>query len=407
MNVLHRPVETATQSRRLRCYDLGMHEYRFLSRDNALALLPFPESFLPDLDEALQAINSGQNGGKNRCIEELVRLNKKTKKKKSWKRFARHSDVDLIVEYDYNWFEIPADQHDFFTSFDAHSHGTPQSPMLRVHFRRCPGVKPNIPEGESRFISSSVRSCRSISIPIQCVLRGWGRAERGYMIYEHMFAPMDDAEKQFEAQCYIGLTSRDWLTRFSEHKRDALTGSNLLFHASLGSAYDGAAVTQRGMGPFEVIRVGVALYSELQYVNLSYDEAMEVEEKLVERTLAPKGLNMIPGGLAGMKHLHKLGFLARARVSFEDRDEAVAAYMRKHPRKGQPAPWVADNWEEDDYYEKVILSRQNTLSRDQVLAIRKYGGKWGFSTELIASLTSANERQIRDVLSGKHYSRIQ
>ena len=237
--------------------------------------------------------------------------------------------------------------------------------------------------------------------------KGMGRAERGYMIYEHMFAPMDDAEKQFEDQCYIGLTSRDWLTRFSEHKRDALTGSNLLFHASLGSAYDGAVVTQRGMGPFEVIRAGVALYSELQYVNLSYDEAMQVEEQMVERTLAPKGLNMIPGGFAGMKHLHKLGFLARTRVSLEDRDEAVAAYMRKHPRKGQPAPWVADSWEEDDYYEKVILSRQNTLSRDQVLAIRKYGGEWGFSTELIASLTSANERQIRDVLSGKHYSRIQ
>lgn len=227
------------------------------------------------------------------------------------------------------------------------------------------------------------------------------------MIYEHMFAPMDDTEQQFEAQSYIGLTSRDWLTRFSEHKRDALTGSNLLFHASLGSAYDGASISQKGMGPFEVIRGGVSLYSELQYVNLSYDEAMQVEEKMVERTLAPKGLNMIPGGFAGMKYLYKLGLLAKERVSLEDRDEAIAAFMREHPRKGKPAPWVSDRWEKDEYYEKVILSRQNTLSRDQVLAIRKYGGEWGFSTELIASLTGANDRQVKDVLSGKYYSRIQ
>ncbi len=68
---------------------------------------------------------------------------------------------------------------------------------------------------------------------------------------------------------------------------------------------------------------------------------------------------------------------------------------------------MSDRWGKDEYYEKVILSRQNTLSRDQVLAIRKYGGEWGFSTELIASLTGANDRQVKDVLSGKYYSRIQ
>jgi len=72
-----------------------MYDYRFLSRDNALALLPFPESFLPDLDEALQAINSGQNGGKNRCIEELVRLNKKTKKRNRGK--GSHGILMLIL----------------------------------------------------------------------------------------------------------------------------------------------------------------------------------------------------------------------------------------------------------------------------------------------------------------------
>ena len=41
------------------------------------------------------------------------------------------------------------------------------------------------------------------------------------------------------------------------------------------------------------------------------------------------------------------------------------------------------------------------MSKDQVLRIRKYGVDWGCDAEAIASLTGANVRQIRDVLSGK------
>ena len=142
-------------------------------------------------------------------------------------------------------------------------------------------------------------------------------------------------------------------------------------------------------------------------MNLSYDEAMFVEERLVERTLAPKGLNMIPGGFAGMKYLHRLGLLAKDRVALEDRDEAIAAFIREHPSKGKPAPWVSERWAKDEYYDQVILNRTTTLSRDQVLQIRKFGLDWNCSPDLIASLTGASTRQIRDVLSGKYYSRVQ
>ena len=160
------------------------------------------------------------------------------------------------------------------------------------------------------------------------------------------------------------------------------------------------------MGVFEVVRRGLCLTSELEYVNLSYDEAMQIEEQLVEKTLYPAGLNMIPGGFAGMKFLHKLGFLNRDKATIEERNLAAAKYLHQLPRQRNPAPWISDRWEKDEYYEQVVLSRSNTLNKDQVQQIRKFGEDGKFNSEIIARLSGASERQVRDVLSGKYYSRI-
>ena len=67
---------------------------------------------------------------------------------------------------------------------------------------------------------------------------------------------------------------------------------------------------------------------------------------------------------------------------------------------------MKENWADDKFYEQVIFKRKNTLDRDQILSIRKYGNEWGYDPDLIANLVGANDRQVRDVLSGKYYSRI-
>lgn len=230
------------------------------------------------------------------------------------------------------------------------------------------------------------------------------------MIYEHDITPMDHSQEelgeQFKAARYIGLTSRNWQTRYREHQRDALTGSELLFHTSLAAVFPEGGVSQVGMGVFEIVRRGLCLTSELEYVNLTYEEAMQVEEKLVERTLHPAGLNMIPGGFAGLKFLHKLGFLSRTKATVEERNLAAARYLQQLPRQRNPAPWIAERWELDEYYEQVVLNRSNTLNREQVHQIRKFGNDLKFNPEIIARLSGASERQVRDVLSGKYYSRV-
>lgn len=380
--------------------------FKYIDERNALTILPIPQSSILELEEMLVEIDAGRQGNKSGYISKLVKINKNTRlTKKSWGRLATSKKVDLAITYNFITFDEQEDYDKYFYSYEVWSHGTPQAPMLMLSFDRISGVEPK--GSLETKPEQRVSSRRVVSIPLQCILKNWGNVEKGYMIYEHNLSAMDNAHYQFESISYIGLTSRNWQARYKEHQRDALTGSELLFHTSLAGAINRDSIIQRGMGPFEMVRTGVCLLSELQYINLSYEEAMEVEERMVERsTLYPKGLNMIPGGFAGTKFLHKLGYLNKDRATVDDRDYAAAKYLRDHPIEKRSAPWVQANWANDEFYEGVIFKRNNTLNKEQVLSIRKYGNDWGFDAEIIANLVGANIRQVRDVLSGKYYSRV-
>lgn len=380
---------------------------QFLDRENALALLPIPSECLPEIDDALIKLNEGQRGGIVGTIDRLVQINKRTRfNTKSWGRLKQGAVLNFAVSYKFITFELE-DTGDYVFSFETFRHNSPQAPMLMVSFDRCSGARPaDLQKPGDTYVVSR----RVISVPLQCLIKNWGDATKDHMVYEHDIAPMDHAQEQlgeqFKAARYIGLTSRNWQTRYREHQRDALTGSELLFHTTLASVFPEGGISHVGMGVFEVVRRGLCLTSELEYVNLTYDEAMQVEEKLVERTLHPAGLNMIPGGFAGLKFLHKLGFLGREKSTIEERNLAAAKYLHQLPRQQNPAPWISEKWQKDEYYEQVVFSRSNTLSKDQVQQIRKFGNDWNFNTEIIARLAGASERQVRDVLSGKYYSRV-
>lgn len=382
------------------------HLLEYLDESNALALLPVPPNFLPPLDDMLKKLNTGEFVDEKGLLADLLRVNKRTRfSMQPWGRLsAGRRSNDLWVTYKFIYFEGQTDPEDYFYSIDARRHGTLQSPMLSLSFDRMHGPPP---ADFRQKPDSHVVSRRIVSVPLQCVLKNWGAADKGHMIYEHNISAMDHAEPQFKDLSYVGLTSRSWQTRYKEHKRDALTGSELLFHTLLASTLNKEGIMQAGMGPFEVVRSGVCFLSELQYVNLSFEKAMDIEEHMVRRTLHPAGLNMIPGGFEGMKFLHQHGCLHRQRSSLDERDRAAAQYLHQQGGLGKIAPWVSQNWARDDFYEQVIFKRQNTLNRDQVHAIRKYGSEWGFAADVIANLVGANVRQVRDVLRGKYYARVQ
>ncbi|SAM33020.1 hypothetical protein [Pseudomonas sp. 1 R 17] len=379
--------------------------FKFLDERNTLALLPIPRNSSYQLEASFREMNAGMHGGAKDCLVDLIKINKRTRHNhKAWGRLRAGRKHDLLIIFRFMIFDEQEDPDQCFYSWEASTHGTPQAPMLMCYFDRVTGKPPLSGFGAPPGVY--VQSRRIFSVPVQCVLNGWGNVESGHMIYEHNISAMDFSEQQFEAASYVGLTSRNWQTRYKEHQRDALTGSELIFHTSLRKIFNCDSFIQAGLGNFELVRKGAVFLSELQYVNLSYEEAMQIEEKMVERTLYPKGLNMIPGGFAGLQFLHKLGFLSRKKVSIDERDKAASNYLLDKAAGPRFAPWIKEKWMNDEFYEQVIFKRSNTLNREQIRSIRKYGADWGFDSDLIANLVGANDRQVRDVLSGKYYSRI-
>ena len=229
----------------------------------------------------------------------------------------------------------------------------------------------------------------AIHLPLQALIKRFGDVEDGYMCYAHTVTLMDakGIPTDGDGQVYCGITSRNWLERMNEHFREIRSGSNKLFH--------------RAWREFQG-RSDVMLSSELVALNHTYEGAMGWEEWIVKRYMESKtSLNMIPGGFLGLKELHKLGYLNRDRdISVTDRDKALFEYAKEHPRIGMPNLLIAGLWEDDEYYEKVIQSRDNTLSKEQVIQIRQLYEDGHHVDNIVKDVGAINIGQVRRVIAG-------
>ena len=143
-------------------------------------------------------------------------------------------------------------------------------------------------------------------------------------------------------------------------------------------------------------------------INLTFEDAMLWEELHVDRVAyGPNGLNMIPGGFKGLKFLHKHRITDRIGISLEERDRAISDYLRQNPRKGIPNPFIAELWKDDDFYLKNIGARTKTLSPNQVRMIRELWAKGRSVAEIAEEVGALNETQVKNVIAGRTYQRIQ
>ncbi len=117
-------------------------------------------------------------------------------------------------------------------------------------------------------------------------------------------------------------------------------------------------------------------------------------------------LNMIPGGKSGLKYLRENGMLADRTVPMpDDRDRLVEAWLREHPRKGLPAPWVSEKWKDEAWAIAQICGRDGRLSVEQVRAIRDLAAH--HSPDVIAQRIGAlNKEQVQRVIDGETYVRV-
>lgn len=232
------------------------------------------------------------------------------------------------------------------------------------------------------------------NVPLVHVIKGAPDVGDGYQLYQHRFLD-PTLPKDANQFVYAGITRRSWKERWKEHLAAARRGSAYIFHAKLREAIDKGWLQAHAVSG----------------VRLSEADAMNSEEIAVaEYGLYPdnpRGLNMIPGGYAGLRALHRLGALKNdAPVSPDRRTAIVEQYLRDHPRKGIANPQIAAFWRDENYAASVICGRNDRLSVEQVRLIRSLQAS-GLSLPEIISLSGADRaEQVKRVLDGRTYSRI-
>ena len=224
-----------------------------------------------------------------------------------------------------------------------------------------------------------------------------------YQVYRHSFskngrqsdglnADLSLVRKQLEFATYVGITKQGWQTRYNQHLRDAASGSPYLFHEAL-----------RDSNNFDLVE------HEVYSAGLSYEQAMDVEEHLVEQiSLYPKGLNMIPGGYAGLRYLGKMNAL-RPGETGEQRDRAISDAMRGRTdeRKGGTSnSLIAEHWNNPVYASAVICNRDDRLSPDQIRMARILADCEWTEERIATHICARNLNQVKRLLAGNTYTRI-
>jgi hypothetical protein len=211
---------------------------------------------------------------------------------------------------------------------------------------------------------------------------------------------------------YIGITRRTWLERYRQHCNAMCRGSNLLFHRAL-----------RG----DFCRIG-NLEHIVERAGLTEKQAMEIEESEVEKRslhrLHPSGLNMIPGGYAGIKCVHnfadRTGYRIKQELNADNLESVLADVQQASLKKNfkttnlnRVNDEIARLWREDiNYRINVTTNRQNRFSFSQIQAARIWDASGWLKEKILENLQKMdpakkiNMDQLDRLLKGETYASI-
>jgi|SRR5215217_5548249 len=142
-----------------------------------------------------------------------------------------------------------------------------------------------------------------VEIPLRALMKGGPALDNTYTVYLH--ALITDQGQEW---VYYGITRRGWSIRFNEHTRAAVARkSQRLLARTLDSLIDARVAQLSGAGDGQPALAGIV--TVLCSVGQSHEAALKSEEYLVDKySLAgksPFGMNMIPGGRAGLAHAQR------------------------------------------------------------------------------------------------------
>lgn len=356
---------------------------KYLDRRNYSMLVPTQlnePKLIEEFDRMLVKLNaSKEHFG---LIDKLIQRNEKSTGKRTWQRYYP-IDIDFCMMID----NIKLTK-DFLIMPQTRPSGLQR---IIMHFR----------------IQTTHGHEKDFKIPFQCLLKGWGKANEGCQVYVHTltYGKIVDHENKLDANgnkvkeiSYVGMTTRNWLERFNEHIAEVRKGVGYLFHQAMRDSF---------------LKNDMVYNHELHDLNLSYDDAMNIEELLINMwsTLAPQGFNMVPGGFNGPINLEKHGLLKKADRNLKGQDmldkvdEAVGKFIEKELKEGNPNPLICDWWSDDKKYWGAMENHPKRLNLEKVDKIWALYAK-GLPLEQIKDEADAlNVRQVKGVLDGKHYKR--
>jgi hypothetical protein len=232
----------------------------------------------------------------------------------------------------------------------------------------------------------------SITMPIGVVLRPMRDISGQYQVYSHTFNCDESGSPIEGARSYIGVTKRGWRARWQEHINSAQRGSHYRFHQAI----------RHWSGRAKSVSHNVIAAGQTE------SQAMALEEKMVGlETLHPRGLNMIPGGYAGLKYLRQIGAVGnRERVSPDDKQNVVNRFFETATRKGLPNPLAAANWCDPSYAERVICAGEDRLKPSQIRDARFLASIGKSVDDIVIEVGARNTAQVKRLLSGATYSRV-
>ncbi|WP_220493259.1 hypothetical protein [Pseudoalteromonas sp. SG44-1] len=230
------------------------------------------------------------------------------------------------------------------------------------------------------------------SIPAHFLLTPKYFPKKSYVLYQHIFG--NGGSYPNDGYFYVGLTTRSWQKRWAEHKRAIKSGSHLLFHRKFREETKSGKVTY--------------LHHKVMGITDNLEELYEAEEFLIEGHWDDeRRLNMIPGGKSGLLYLRENGLLQNSAIPMpDDRSVILSGWLKHHPRKGLPAPWVAEKWRDNEWAVAQICGRDGRLSAEQVQAIRKLGKEYP-AEEICNRIGAKNVVQVKRVLKDKTYTRVE
>lgn len=242
-------------------------------------------------------------------------------------------------------------------------------------------------------LGSSLLGRYSIAVPMRHLLKNATKLRGKHLVYSHQFG---DAEQSY---LYYGITKQGMNTRFMQHIRSSKEPLTL-FHTKLNEFMQAA-----WLGGNDTY-----LLSTINAAGLTEDEAMDTEEYLVDKySLHSKhsvGVNMIPGGKAGIAALHTLRVFGDRAVSTSETVDKEAVLCR-HFDSHKLALSAIRKWEDGGYAESVICNNPNNLDKSDVLSIRLMSAMGHSIDHILHQSNARNAEQITRLLSGKTYGRIQ